>query len=108
MWELHSRQVHREAGSFVGTAAHLDSSPMLIDDPFHRAQTEPDAVDRLCTRRIGAKETLEDMGLRGGGYAFAGVLDLYCRLRMVAGRTHTNPSAFGRVLDRVVEQVQYR
>src|SRR5512133_940642 len=102
---MKERQAHGERRAVMRLARDGNLSVMLIDDPFHETESQADAVDAGGPRRIGAKESIEDMRQRIRGYAGAAVL--YRQLRhVVLGDFHSYVSIGRREFDRVVKEIE--
>src|SRR3954452_20338126 len=80
---------------------------MALDDPPGQAQPESDALDIRRARRIGPEEPLENVGLRRGADADAGIANRKTRRRSLPCYVDEDTAAGRGELDRVVEEVQH-
>src|SRR5262245_2590876 len=87
-------------------AADADPAAMTVNDAFHETQAETSALDGRRASGIAAVETLEDVRDDLGRHADARVAYLHHGLMTFAGNEHLHLAALGRVLERVVEQVE--
>ena len=87
-------------------AADADPAAMTVNDAFHETQAETSTLDGRRARGIATVEALEDVRDHIGGHADAGVGYLHHGLMTFAGDEHLHLAALGRVLERVVEQVE--
>src|SRR5262252_8601554 len=87
-------------------AADADPAAMTVNDAFHETQAETSALDGRRACGIATVEALEDVRDHRRRHADAGVGHFHHRLVTFADNEHLHPAALGRVLERVVEQVE--
>ena len=56
------RESDGDAASFLRSAIDVDGTVVLIDCPFHKAQSEPRSVEAIRTRWIRAVKPFKDEG----------------------------------------------
>ena len=100
-----ARQRHAECRPVLGLAVDGDGAVVAIDDPFHQAEAKARTASAR-PRGVSLIKPLEHMSGDFRCHPHSGIGDVQPRALPVAGHAHHDASAFGRELDRVVEQIE--
>ena len=97
------RNQNAERASLVFLRIDVDFPIVQFDDFFDDGQTQSDAV--IGSRRIALKVFVENVLLHFFAHPDAVVFDRNEKSVFDPGRSQTDFSAFGRIFDRIVDQI---